>query len=124
MVPPQGSGPDSAPVRDPTSKSDIRAIIAAELDCPVADVDDHDDLIQMGLNSIRMMALAGGWRKRGAKITFAELAANPTVDSWYGLLGSEDLESAAAASDQTAEPVTDRAAEATPYPLATMQHAY
>lgn len=68
------------------SKDEIRATVAAQLDCAPADVADHDDLIQLGLNSIRMMALAGGWRKRGADITFAQLAANPTVDSWHDLL--------------------------------------
>lgn len=47
------------------SKDQIRATVAAEIGCAAVDVADHDDLIQLGLNSIRMMALAGGWRKRG-----------------------------------------------------------
>ncbi|ORV14029.1 non-ribosomal peptide synthetase [Mycobacterium celatum] len=100
------------------SRDEIRATVAAQLDCAAADVADHDDLIQLGLNSIRMMALAGGWRKRGADITFAQLAANPTVESWHGLL----VEGAAGA----AQPVPDEpvAPEDTPFPLATMQHAY
>ena len=73
----------------------------------------------MGLNSMRLMALAGGWRKRGASITFAELAASPTVDSWHGLLGSVEMRSAAEpAVDQPAAP------DDSPFPLAAMQHAY
>ena len=80
------------------SRDEIRATVAAQLGCAVAESADHDDLIQMGLNSIRMMALAGGWRKRGASITFAELAATPTVDSWHGLLcagEADEMKSAA-----------------------------
>ncbi|GBE64978.1 putative phenyloxazoline synthase MbtB [Mycobacterium sp. MFM001] len=100
------------------SREEIRATVAAQLECAAADVADHDDLIQLGLNSIRMMALAGGWRKRGADITFAQLAANPTVESWHGLLVD--------GTATTAEPVPDEpvAPEDAPFPMATMQHAY
>lgn len=103
------------------SRDEIKAVIAAQLGCPTADVADHDDLIQLGLNSIRMMALAGGWRKRGAAITFAELAAAPTVNSWHGLLSAGH---AATTPAPTAEPVDETVAVDEPFPLAPMQHAY
>jgi mycobactin phenyloxazoline synthetase len=101
------------------SKDEIRATVAAQLSAPAADIADHDDLIKMGLNSLRMMALAGGWRKRGVTISFAELAANPTIDSWHGLLGRTEMR-------RVMEPVVDRPAKPgdSPFPLATMQHAY
>ncbi|OBK19439.1 non-ribosomal peptide synthetase [Mycobacterium asiaticum] len=103
------------------SKDEIKATIAAQLGCAASEVADHDDLIQMGLNSIRMMALAGGWRKRGAGITFAELAASPTVDAWHGLLsGDQTGSSLPPERPEPAEPVADGA----PFPLAPMQHAY
>jgi len=105
------------------SRDQIRATIAAQLGCPAADVADHDDLIQLGLNSIRMMTLAGGWRKRGVDITFAQLAASPTVESWYGLLGSSGARSVAADS-AIAEVAIEREADDAPFPLAPMQHAY
>ncbi|GAB3023997.1 non-ribosomal peptide synthetase [Mycobacterium bourgelatii] len=104
------------------SKDQIRATVAAEIGCAAVDVADHDDLIQLGLNSIRMMALAGGWRKRGAAITFAELAASPTVESWYGLLSAGPEVAATEPTEATGE--TDLVAEEDPFPLATMQHAY
>src|SRR5690606_40582377 len=47
-----------------------------------------DNLIQRGLDSIRMMRLAGSWRKAGFRVTFAELAAEPTVDAWHRLLAA------------------------------------
>src|ERR1700740_1845675 len=103
------------------SRDEIRATIAAQLDCPAADVADDDVLIQLGLNSIRMMALAGGWRKRGSAITFAQLAATPTIASWYGLLRADER---TAAADQPAAGPAEPAAEEAPFPLATMQHAY
>lgn len=103
---------------DRISREEIRATVAAQLDCAAADVADHDDLIQLGLNSIRMMALAGGWRKRGADITFAQLAASPTVESWHDLL----IAGRAAAAEPVA--AESAATEDAPFPLATMQHAY
>ncbi|HET7075737.1 MAG TPA: amino acid adenylation domain-containing protein [Mycobacterium sp.] len=103
------------------SRDEIRATVAAQLDCPADAVADDDDLIRLGLNSIRMMALAGSWRKRGADVTFAQLAATPTIDSWYGLLGTD--EQLGIAEPRTAEPAESSTEEA-PYPLATMQHAY
>jgi mycobactin phenyloxazoline synthetase len=108
------------------SRDEIRATVAAQLGCPVVEVADHDDLIQLGLNSIRMMALAGGWRKRGADITFAQLAATPTIDSWYVLLSSDERgagDSGGAAKPVIAEPA-EPLAEEEPFPLAIMQHAY
>ncbi|MBO0880156.1 MAG: amino acid adenylation domain-containing protein, partial [Mycobacterium sp.] len=101
------------------SRNEIRATVAAQLGASATDIADHDDLIRMGLNSVRMMALAGGWRKRGASITFAELAASPTIDSWHGLLSGTEMRGAA-------EPVVEQPAapDNSPFPLATMQHAY
>lgn len=101
------------------SRDEIRATVAAQLDSPVEAISDDDDLIRMGLNSMRLMALAGGWRQWGASITFAELAASPTIDSWHGLLRGTEMRSAA-------QPVVEPSAapDDSPFPLATMQHAY
>lgn len=103
-------------------KDEIKAIVAAQLGCPATDIDDRDDLIQLGLNSIRMMTLAGNWRKRGADITFAQLAATPTVDAWHALLLSKDEKCSETGSFVAATAETD--ADESPFPLATMQHAY
>lgn len=115
MEPPQGF-PDDARI----SRGEIRSLIAAQLGCPETDVADDDDLIQLGLNSICMMALAGRWRKRGADITFAALAASPTVESWHDLLSVHGAGTAAESEAPDADPVLDDA----PFPLAAMQHAY
>ncbi|MEU5763297.1 amino acid adenylation domain-containing protein [Nocardia sp. NPDC047648] len=107
---------------------EIRAAVAGHLGLTAADIADHDDLIQLGLDSIRTMKLAGGWRKRGADINFAQLAASPTVASWHGLLGANDAAGRSAepvpVPVETVAPIAAAADESAPFPLATMQHAY
>jgi mycobactin phenyloxazoline synthetase len=104
------------------SRDEIRAAVAAQLGSAATEIADTDDLIQMGLNSMRMMSLAGGWRKRGSGITFADLAGSPTIERWHALLGGDEISSPATPDDRAAEP--DQASEGAPFPLATMQHAY
>ncbi|WP_280344755.1 amino acid adenylation domain-containing protein [Nocardia neocaledoniensis] len=77
-------------------RAEIRAAIARQLDLELADLADATDLIQLGLDSIRTMKLAGGWRKRGIAVNFALLAAHPTVDAWHALLNGADPEELAA----------------------------
>ncbi|WP_433523316.1 amino acid adenylation domain-containing protein [Nocardia pseudovaccinii] len=103
-------------------REEIRAAIAKQLDVPVETIADGDDLIQLGLDSIRTMKLAGGWRKRGLEINFAQLAAAPSVAEWARLLGVD--ESVAAVPE--VEPVEnlDPGDEFAPFPLGSMQHAY
>ncbi|WP_433624985.1 amino acid adenylation domain-containing protein [Nocardia sp. CA-120079] len=103
-------------------REEIRAAIAKQLDVPVETIADGDDLIQLGLDSIRTMKLAGGWRKRGLEINFAQLAAAPSVAEWARLLGVD--ESVAAVAE--IEPVenVDSEDEFAPFPLGSMQHAY
>src|SRR6202044_2650801 len=81
-------------------------------------VDPGDNLISQGLGSIRMISLAGRWRRRGIDIDFAALAADPTVEAWSRLGG---------ANQNTAVPDTVAAAHNGSsdgaFPLAPMQHA-
>ncbi|MET7768726.1 amino acid adenylation domain-containing protein [Nocardia sp. NPDC005366] len=103
-------------------KEEIRAAVAGQLGIDAGDFADHDDLIQLGLDSIRTMKLAGGWRKRGADINFAQLAASPSVASWHDLLNAD---AAGAQPEPVGEsPTAEPDAEDAPFPLATMQHAY
>ncbi|KAF0848037.1 non-ribosomal peptide synthetase [Nocardia caishijiensis] len=73
-------------------RAEIRAAIARHLDITPEAVADADDLIQLGLDSIRTMKLAGAWRKRGIRVNFALLAAHPTIDAWHALLNGADPE--------------------------------
>ncbi|RMI28378.1 non-ribosomal peptide synthetase [Nocardia stercoris] len=72
----------------PISPELIRAAIAEMLDLEPATVTPDRDLIELGLDSIRMMRLAGRWRKAGHRVDFATLAAAPTVAAWAELLAA------------------------------------
>ncbi|UGQ10831.1 amino acid adenylation domain-containing protein [Yinghuangia sp. ASG 101] len=103
---------------------ELRRDVAQLLDVEPESVRDDDDLITHGLDSLRLMRLAGGWRRRGVEVTFADLAANPSVGAWLALLGEGGVspEAATAAPDTPADPGSP--AEEGTFPLATMQHAY
>ncbi|QKN82826.1 isochorismatase [Scandinavium goeteborgense] len=72
----------------PASKEALRAIILPLLDESDEPLDD-ENLIDYGLDSVRMMALAARWRKVHADIDFVMLAKNPTIDAWWALLSRE-----------------------------------
>lgn len=72
----------------PASKEALRTIILPLLDESDEPLDD-ENLIDYGLDSVRMMALAARWRKVHADIDFVMLAKNPTIDAWWALLSRE-----------------------------------
>lgn len=53
-----------------------------------AAIGTEDNLIDRGLDSIRMMSLVERWRRAGADVSFVELAERPTLDAWWSLLSS------------------------------------
>ncbi|MCL5497376.1 isochorismatase [Escherichia coli] len=72
----------------PASKAALRAQILPLLDESDEPYDD-ENLIDYGLDSVRMMALAARWRKVHGDIDFVMLAKNPTIDAWWALLSRE-----------------------------------
>ncbi|MDT5307440.1 MAG: mycobactin phenyloxazoline synthetase, partial [Mycobacterium sp.] len=60
----------------------IRGEVAELLGVDVEAIDPDGDLVGQGFDSIRMMALAGRWRRRGFVVDFAALAAAPTIGAW------------------------------------------
>ncbi|GAL58742.1 isochorismatase [Pseudescherichia vulneris NBRC 102420] len=72
----------------PVSKSALRAVVLPLLDESDEPMDD-ENLIDYGLDSVRMMALAARWRKVYGDIDFVMLAKNPTIDAWWALLSRE-----------------------------------
>ncbi len=70
------------------SPSDVRAEVAELLGVSADTVDPAGNLISQGLDSIRMMSLAGKWRRRGIDADFAALSADPTVEAWSRLVGA------------------------------------
>lgn len=66
----------------------IRADVAALLHRWPNEISDDEDLLDAGLDSVRLMTLLEGWREAGAEITFVELAERPTLGAWLQLLTS------------------------------------
>ncbi|MDL4770556.1 MULTISPECIES: phosphopantetheine-binding protein [Thermomonosporaceae] len=68
------------------TRDELRSDVAGLLDLDPAELGFEDDLIDAGLDSIRVMMLIERWRDRGAEIGFAELAETPTLAGWHALL--------------------------------------
>ena len=66
----------------------VRAEVAELLGVSADTVDPDGNLISQGLDSIRMMSLAGRWRRRGIDVDFAALAAEPTIEAWSLLVSA------------------------------------
>lgn len=73
------------------SPQQVREDVAAQLNISTDELTDHDDLLLIGLDSIRLMVLVDGWRKAGASITYADVAAEPTVASILDRLGLDQV---------------------------------
>jgi mycobactin phenyloxazoline synthetase len=73
-------------VRAAARSEDIRAEVADLLGVGVDAVHPGSNLIGQGLDSIRMMTLAGRWRRQGIAVDFAMLAATPTIEAWAELV--------------------------------------
>jgi bifunctional isochorismate lyase / aryl carrier protein len=70
-----------------------QAWLLAEL-TPYLDQDDDlpegpDNLMDYGLDSVQVMTLVSAWQRLGLEVSFAELAAQPTLDGWLKIIRSK-----------------------------------
>lgn len=65
---------------------DVRAQVAELLYEDPAELTDEENLIDWGLDSVRIMSLVEKWRRLGVQITFADLAERPTLAEWWAVL--------------------------------------
>jgi len=72
----------------PLSMAQLRALVQPMLDEDETPEED-ENLIDYGLDSVRMMALAARWRKVYGDIDFVMLAKEPTLAAWWRLLSRE-----------------------------------
>lgn len=99
----------------------LRDEVAADLDIPAERLDGDASLLQLGMDSMRLMAWLNRLRKRGHKVTLRELYGEPTLTGWTDLLRRGKL----AAHKRPAAPATwpvMRSGEA--FELTAVQHAY
>lgn len=64
----------------------LRQQIIPLLDEDSEQIANDENLIDYGLDSVRIMELATRWRKVREDIDFIALAKSPTIDSWWALL--------------------------------------
>jgi aryl carrier-like protein len=62
-------------------RQDIAAMIYVDAD----EIGDNDNLMDLGLDSMRAMNLLLLWQERGVNLAFSDLAASPTLSSWWNV---------------------------------------
>jgi len=64
----------------------LRSQLADLLEIPADELADDDNLLDHGLDSIRIMSLVDVWRSAGVEVSFVDLAEEPTLAHWRTLL--------------------------------------
>ncbi|MFI6647183.1 phosphopantetheine-binding protein [Streptomyces sp. NPDC050529] len=66
----------------------IRNDVAESLGEDPSDIPLDENLLDYGLDSVRIMALLGRWRRdHDVRADFADLAEQPAIEAWAPLLG-------------------------------------
>ncbi|MCY1045091.1 isochorismatase family protein [Corallococcus sp. bb12-1] len=81
---------DAMPLAAPSvDREQLRSDVAELLMEPVAAIGEDENLLERGMDSIRLMSLVERWRQHGTEVSFVELAEKPTLTDWYALLSSK-----------------------------------
>lgn len=66
----------------------LRADVADILGEEPEEIPLDENLVDYGLDSVRLMSLAAAWRRdHGIEVAFADLAEKPALEAWGPLLG-------------------------------------
>lgn len=68
------------------TETQLRADVAELLAAAPESIGRDDNLVEAGLDSIRIMTLSDRWQAAGAEIGFMELAESPTLRQWWELV--------------------------------------
>ncbi|NGN64150.1 isochorismatase [Streptomyces sp. A7024] len=73
----------------PLTVEQIRADVADVLGEEPDDIPVDENLVDYGLDSVRIMSLLERWRRdHGVEASFADLAEQPAVEAWAPMLGA------------------------------------
>lgn len=70
----------------PDTEQSLLLTLSRLLELPPDELQADDDLLLVGLDSIRLMNLVAGWQAAGLCIEFNDLAERPTVGEWWDLI--------------------------------------
>lgn len=65
---------------------DLRQAAAQAIGVDTWDIPDDADLLERGLDSLRMMRLSGALRVAGYDIPVTVLAEKPTINAWFAVI--------------------------------------
>lgn len=68
------------------SKAGVIAAVSEQLEIPATEIRLDDDLLLLGLDSVRLMTLVGKWQAYGANVSFEDLAEAPVLEVWLDKL--------------------------------------
>ncbi|HWL82311.1 MAG TPA: phosphopantetheine-binding protein [Roseomonas sp.] len=68
------------------TRESLRADIAAIIHLAPEEIGGEDDLIDLGLDSLRAMNLLVRWSDTGLRLDFAEFAERLTLDAWWAIV--------------------------------------
>ncbi|QNW99669.1 isochorismatase [Acinetobacter seifertii] len=66
----------------PLTQAGIVQAVSEQLQIPASNIQLNDDLLMLGLDSVRLMTLVGKWQAYGAQVSFEDLAEQPTLEVW------------------------------------------
>ncbi|OCQ54708.1 Isochorismatase [Photorhabdus australis subsp. thailandensis] len=67
------------------NKTRLKGLLLPLLDGDSGDIGDDENLLDYGLDSVRIMSLISHWRQQGYEVDFISLMKNPTINGWITL---------------------------------------
>ena len=116
----QGSAEASVNI-SPFSYQEVRMQVKTMLPVPI-EFDDDDNLIELGLDSLKIMRIVNEWRRAGSMVTFAELIEAPRLRDWWSLLQQKNTEFSVVS--EVATEIEAHEDENKPFSLTDVQYAY
>jgi yersiniabactin nonribosomal peptide synthetase len=102
----------------------LRRELAGALRIAPEQLDAHASLLQLGLDSMHLMAWVNRLRSRGHRLTLRELYREPTLAGWSSLLSRAAPIPTIAAAQQTPAASWPTMRDGVPFALTPVQHAY
>ncbi len=102
------------------TEASLRELLAADLGMSASELADDANLLELGFDSLRLMAWLNRLRAKGGRMTLRQLFAHPTPGGWGRLLDG---------APAAAEPLAERERwpvmrDGTRFALTPVQHAY